>query len=96
MTELAGDSAKVYVATTAMQDVHHIQARPSLIAAARPPISLSAPGPSWRSAGCPCSLRASGDDRIQSGQPGNFEATRYVRMIEVPTASIGRRATCTR
>ena len=32
---LAGDRARVYEATTALQDVHHIQARPSLIAAAR-------------------------------------------------------------
>ncbi len=34
-TELAGDKASVFIATTAFQDVHHIQARPSLIAQVR-------------------------------------------------------------
>src|SRR3546814_9125789 len=32
---LAGEHAAVYVATTARQDPHHIEARPSLIARAR-------------------------------------------------------------
>jgi len=35
ITELAGDRASVFTATTAHQDVHHIQARPSLIAQVR-------------------------------------------------------------
>jgi len=34
-SELAGDHASVYVATTALQDPHRIQAKPSLIASAR-------------------------------------------------------------
>ena len=33
--ELGGDKASVYVATNALQDPHHIEARPSLIARAR-------------------------------------------------------------
>ena len=33
--ELAGARADIYVATTATQDIHKIQARPSLIARAR-------------------------------------------------------------
>ena len=33
--ELAGDKARVTSATTAFQDPHHVQARPSLIARAR-------------------------------------------------------------
>src|SRR3954465_15245795 len=33
--ELGGDKVKVYVATTALQDPHRIEARPSLIARAR-------------------------------------------------------------
>ena len=32
--ELGGDNVKVYVATGAMQDPHHIEAKPSLIARA--------------------------------------------------------------
>ncbi len=33
--ELAGDKASIYMATTALQDPHRIEARPSLIARAR-------------------------------------------------------------
>src|SRR5215813_6283466 len=33
--ELAGDKASIYTATTALQDPHRIEARPSLIARAR-------------------------------------------------------------
>lgn len=35
VAEIAGDKAEVYVATTAQQDPHHIDARPSLIAKLR-------------------------------------------------------------
>src|SRR3954467_8051008 len=33
--ELGGDKVKVYVATNGLQDPHHVEARPSLIARAR-------------------------------------------------------------
>src|ERR1700755_270610 len=33
--ELGGDKVKVYVATNALQDPHHVEAKPSLIARAR-------------------------------------------------------------
>ncbi|HET9862054.1 MAG TPA: hypothetical protein VFP37_01315, partial [Steroidobacteraceae bacterium] len=33
--ELGGDQVDVYVATTALQDVHRVEARPSLVARAR-------------------------------------------------------------
>ncbi|HST01483.1 MAG TPA: zinc ABC transporter substrate-binding protein, partial [Usitatibacter sp.] len=35
VNELGGDKVKVYVATNALQDPHHVEARPSLIARAR-------------------------------------------------------------
>ena len=34
-SELGGDRVDVYVATTAMQDVHRVEAKPSLVARAR-------------------------------------------------------------
>jgi zinc/manganese transport system substrate-binding protein len=85
VTELAGGNAKVYVATTAMQDVHHIQARPSLIAAVRRADLLVCTGAELEVGWLPVLLRQSGNDRIQRGRPGNFEASRYVHMIEVPS-----------
>jgi len=85
VTELAGDNAKVYVATTAMQDVHHIQARPSLIAAVRRADLVVCTGAGLEVGWLPVLLRSSGNDRIQRDRPGNFEASRFVHMIEVPT-----------
>jgi len=85
VTELAGNNAKVYVATTAMQDVHHIQARPSLIAAVRRADLVVCTGAELEVGWLPVLLRKSGNKRIQRDRPGNFEASRYVRMIEVPS-----------
>jgi zinc/manganese transport system substrate-binding protein len=85
VTELAGDNAKVYVATNAMQDVHHIQARPSLIAAVRRADLVVCTGAELEVGWLPVLLRESGNNRIQRDRPGNFEASRYVRMIEVPS-----------
>jgi zinc/manganese transport system substrate-binding protein len=82
--ELAGDRATVYVATTAMQDVHHIQARPSLIAMARRADLLVCTGADLEIGWLPVLVRESGNARIQPGQPGAFEASAYVAMIEVP------------
>ncbi len=85
VAELAGDNAKVYVATTAKQDVHHVQARPSLIAAARRADLLVCTGAELEIGWLPLLLRESGNAKIQRDRPGNFEASRYVGMIEVPS-----------
>lgn len=83
--ELGGDKVSVYVATTAMQDPHHIQARPSLIAHARSADILVCTGAELEIGWLPILLRQSANDKIQPGKPGYFEAAAYVRMLEVPT-----------
>lgn len=82
--ELAGDLAQVYEATTAMQDVHRVQARPSLIAAARRADLLVCTGAELEIGWLRVLTRESGNAAIQPGARGYFEATRYVEMIEVP------------
>jgi zinc/manganese transport system substrate-binding protein len=84
VTELAGDKAKVSVATTARQDPHHIEARPSLIARARRSDLLVCTGAELEIGWLPLLQRESGNARIQSGQPGYFEAANYVTLIEKP------------
>ena len=81
---LTGDLAKVYDATTAMQDVHRIQARPSLIAAARRADLLVCTGAELEIGWLPILTRESGNARIQPGTQGYFEASRYVSLIEPP------------
>jgi zinc/manganese transport system substrate-binding protein len=82
--ELAGDNASVYVATTGLQDPHHIEARPSLVAAARNTQLVVCTGAELEVGWLPLLIRQSGNSAIQPGKPGNFEAASYVRKLEVP------------
>lgn len=82
--ELTGDKARIYSATTALQDVHHIQARPSLIAAVRNADLLVCTGAELEVGWLPVLQRQSGNAKVQAGQPGYFEAAAQVRMLEVP------------
>lgn len=82
--ELAGDKASVYSATTAMQDPHHIEARPSLIARVRSADLLICTGAELEIGWLPLLLTQSGNAKIQQGNPGYFEASRYVVKLEVP------------
>jgi zinc/manganese transport system substrate-binding protein len=83
--ELAGDEAKIYTATTALQDVHHIQARPSLIAKLRRADLLVCSGADLEAGWLPVLLRQAGNSKVQSGQPGYFEAALQVERLEIPT-----------
>ena len=82
--ELGGDQLEIYSATTALQDPHHIQARPSLIAKARKADLLVCTGAELEVGWLPLLLRRAGNARIQPGQPGHFLAAEYVDMLEVP------------
>lgn len=82
--ELAGDKATVYVATTGQQDPHRIQARPSLVAAARNAELLVCTGADLEAGWLPLLLRQSGNQAIQPGKPGYFEAAAFVRKLELP------------
>lgn len=85
LQELGGDKVRVYVATTAQQDPHRIQAKPSLLAAARNADLVVCTGAELEVGWLPILLRQSGNPAIQPGQPGYFEAASQVRMLEVPT-----------
>lgn len=82
--ELAGDKASIYVATTALQDPHHIEARPSLIARARSADLLVCSGAELEIGWLPLVQTQSGNPKIQAGQPGYFEAARQLVLIEIP------------
>jgi len=82
--ELAGDDAAVYTATTAQQDPHHIQARPSLIAQARRADLVVCTGAGLEAGWLPLVLRRAGNPRIQTGTSGYFAATDYVNLLERP------------
>jgi zinc/manganese transport system substrate-binding protein len=82
--ELGGDKASVYIATTALQDPHRIEARPSLIARARSADLMVCTGAELEIGWVPLLQTQSGNPKIQSGQPGYFEAASAVALIDKP------------
>lgn len=82
--ELGGDKVSTFSATTAQQDPHHIEARPSLIARVRSADLLVCSGSELEIGWLPLLLTQSGNGRIQPGSPGYLEASQYVIRLEVP------------
>jgi zinc/manganese transport system substrate-binding protein len=82
--EIAGDTATVTTGTTAFQDPHHVEARPSLIAATREADLVVCSGADLEIGWLPLLLRRSANPRIQVGSPGYFLSSDYVRKLEVP------------
>jgi len=81
---LGGDKVNVFSATTALQDPHHIQARPSLIAKARRADLLVCTGAELEAGWLPLLLRKSANGKILAGQPGHFMAAEQVSLLEKP------------
>ncbi|MCR4303303.1 MAG: zinc ABC transporter substrate-binding protein [Gallionella sp.] len=82
--QLAGDKASIYTATGALQDPHRVDARPSLIAKARRADLVVCTGAELEAAWLPLVLRESGNNAIQPGSAGYFEAASAAHMLEVP------------
>jgi len=87
--ELGGDKANVYVAATALQDPHRIEARPSLIARARNADLMVCNGAQLEIGWLPLVQQQSGNTKVQPGRPGYFEAASVVPLIDKP-ASVDR------
>jgi len=75
--ELAGEHATVTVATTAFQDAHRLQAKPSLIAAIRKAELVVCTGADLEIGWLPLLLRRGGNADV-------FMAANHVRKLEVP------------
>ena len=84
-TELGGERVDVYTATTAMQDVHRVDAKPSLVARARTADLVVANGAELEIGWLPVLLQESSNTKIQRGAPGYFEATSALSLLEVPS-----------
>lgn len=82
---LGGDDVKVAVGTTAMQDPHHIEAKPSLIARTRNADLVIATGAELESGWLPLVLQQAGNPKVRQGQPGYFEAASYVALLDKPS-----------
>jgi len=84
LAELAGEHAEVYTATTAQQDPHYIQARPSLIAQMRRADLVVCTGAGLEAGWLPVLMARGGNPGVRRGTDGYFEAADFVTMLGVP------------
>ncbi|HEX4985230.1 MAG TPA: zinc ABC transporter substrate-binding protein [Burkholderiales bacterium] len=84
-TELGGDKVSVYQASTALQDPHRIEARPSLIAHMRSADLAICTGAELEIGWLPVLMQNAGNGKVKPGQPGFIAAADFVERLEVPT-----------
>lgn len=82
--ELGGNKIEVYQATSAFQDPHHIEARPSLIAKMRRADLLVCTGAGLEESWLPLVIRQSANQKVLPGQTGYFEAAMQVPRLAIP------------
>jgi zinc/manganese transport system substrate-binding protein len=82
--ELGGDKVKIYTATNALQDPHHVEAKPSLIARARSADLVVATGAELEIGWLPLVLQQASNPKVLPGKPGYFEAAAYVTLLDKP------------
>lgn len=85
--ELAGPLAEVSSATTALQDPHQIQAKPSLIARARKADLVVCTGAELEQGWLPVLLQQSGNAKVQPGQLGHLAMADSVKKLDVPAST---------
>jgi zinc/manganese transport system substrate-binding protein len=83
--ELGGGHVNTRSATTAQQDVHHIQARPSLIAGLRRADLLVCTGAGLEEGWLPVLQRRANNPLVQVGALGYLEVAEYVPLLDRPT-----------
>lgn len=82
--EMAADKVDVSVGTSALQDVHQIEAKPSLIAKVRQADLLVCTGADLEVGWLPQLIRQSGNARVATG-PGYFLAAEQVVTLDKPS-----------
>jgi zinc/manganese transport system substrate-binding protein len=85
LKELAGDAIQVDVGTSALQDVHVIEAKPSLIAKVRRADLIVCSGADLEIGWLPQLIRQAGNSKVASG-PGYFLASDQITTLEKPTS----------
>ncbi|MDX5375109.1 MAG: zinc ABC transporter substrate-binding protein [Gammaproteobacteria bacterium] len=83
-TELGGERVEVTSATHAAQDVHYIQARPSLISQLRRADLLVCTGAGLEEGWLPMLLRRANNPAVQPGRPGHLLTAGHVPLLGAP------------
>ena len=85
VNEIGGERVNTYSATTAYQDPHHIEARPSLISKVRRADLLICSGAELEVGWLPLLQRQAGNKKVLSHARGYFEAASMVELLDVYT-----------
>ena len=80
--EIGGDLVESYSATTALQDPHYIQARPSLIAKVRNADLVICSGAQLEIGWLPALLQKANNRRVLPGNDGYMEASSFVVRVD--------------
>ena len=87
--EIGGDLVDAYSATTALQDPHYIQARPSLIAKVRNADLVICSGAQLEIGWLPALLQKANNRKVLPGNDGYMEASSFVVRLDA-TANLDR------
>ncbi len=87
--EIGQDRVDTYSATTALQDPHYIQARPSLIAKVRKADLVICSGAQLEIGWLPVLLKKANNRKVMPGSSGYFEASSFVERFDT-TANVDR------
>lgn len=88
--DIGGDLVKVKSATTAFQDVHHIRAKPSLLASMRKANIVFCSGASLESGWLPILIKKTGRADVQPETIGWVMASDYVQKLGVMHGNVDR------
>ena len=80
--------AQVVAATTALQDPHHIEARPALIAQMRQAEMAVCTGAGVEDGWLPALQQRAANPKVQDGAPGMFYAAQQVSLIDPRSATL--------
>jgi zinc/manganese transport system substrate-binding protein len=81
---IGGDRVQAWSATSAAQDPHYVQARPSLIARLRRADLLFCSGAELEAGWLPVLLRRARNPAVLPGKPGHLMAADQVELLEIP------------
>ena len=83
---IGGNLVKATTATSALQDPHYVQARPSLIAKIKKADLLICSGSELEIGWLPLLLRKGNNSNIQRGKIGHLMAGQFVNRLDIPTS----------
>jgi ABC-type Zn uptake system ZnuABC Zn-binding protein ZnuA len=88
--EVGGDKVNVESIARGYQDPHFVEAKPSFLLKLRRADLLIVVGLELEIGWLPPLITQSTNPKIQVGAPGYFDASRYARILEIPTGQVTR------